>query len=106
MAFISRFAVFVLGNTGPVSALAVAFASGIVSVTGGGDMAVKLIAVASIVFLTFINVKGVKQGELVQKIFLIGKVIPLVIIIALGLTIGNKGMNFTFMSLRWILNHL
>lgn len=49
----------------------------------------QLVAVAVVVFLTFLNCRGVQEGKLVQNIFTIAKTLALVALIALGLTVAS-----------------
>lgn len=49
-----------------------------------------LLAIFSIIFLTWINTRGIEGGKWVQNIFTSMKVIALVGLILLGLTIGRK----------------
>lgn len=50
----------------------------------------QLLAIASIVLLTFINTRGVQNGKLIQLIFTSAKLFALFALIVLGLSIGLK----------------
>ncbi|NCB42115.1 MAG: amino acid permease [Clostridia bacterium] len=90
LAFMSGFSAFLLGNTGSISALAVAFGMGISSYLGIGGVWTKLIAIIMVVLLTIMNIRGVKLGAAVQKASLVGKVIPVIAILLLGFFMGKE----------------
>jgi APA family basic amino acid/polyamine antiporter len=95
LAFMSGFSAFILGNTGSVAALAVAFSMGISNFIGVSELGIKMIAIFSVVLLTYINIRGIKFGAIVQSVSLIAKVIPIVLIIALGLILGNQDIDLS-----------
>lgn len=49
-----------------------------------------LLSIFSIVFLTFINSRGIQEGAWVQKIFTTSKIIALLALIVAGLWVGSK----------------
>lgn len=97
LAFMSGFSSFVLGSSGSISALAVAFAMGLSNYFVFSDIQIKLIAISLIVVLTIVNILGVKLGSLVQNVFLIGKIIPIVLIIGFGLFMGKQTPDLSLM---------
>ena len=110
--FLYGWTVFTVISTGVIAAVAIAFMkyssiffpslkNEILNI-GQGKFIItvgQLYAIASIVFLTFINTLGVKNGKLIQVIFTSTKLLALFALIVLGITIGLKGdtlmQNFT-----------
>src|ERR671932_1088128 len=52
----------------------------------------RLIALASIWFLTWVNLRGIREGKLVQTTFTVAKTGALALIILLGLTVGRNAV--------------
>ena len=59
------------------------------------ELQCKLIAVAVVVLLTAINYRGVKFGAALQNVFMVGKLIPLVLIILCGIFMGKQSPDLT-----------
>ncbi|MCO6465739.1 MAG: amino acid permease [Bradyrhizobiaceae bacterium] len=105
--FLYGWTLFTVIQTGTIAAVAMAFAKFtsvlipqvgedvIVLQLGGGDglhltiSAAQLLAIASIVLLTFINTKGVRTGKLVQNVFTSTKVLAVVLLAVGGLVMGT-----------------
>ncbi len=103
IAFLFGWTQFGVIQTGTIAAVAMAFAkyvgylgrhwatrtylliAGRLSV----DMA-QLVAIASIVLLTFINTRGVKNGKIIQTVFTFTKLFSLFGLIVFGLILGAK----------------
>jgi APA family basic amino acid/polyamine antiporter len=51
---------------------------------------VQLLAIGSVLFLTWINTKGIKEGKKVQNIFTSGKVLLLILFILIGLIFASN----------------
>lgn len=90
VAFVSSVSTFILGSCGSTAAIAIAFSENLSSLIGMSDIQIKLMAVFAVVVLTIINIIGVKQGSLVQNIFTVGKLIPIIIILGAGLFLGTQ----------------
>ena len=88
-AFISTWTGFLIGGPGSIAALAVAFATYTSFFLSLSAVGIKLLAIGAVVFLTAINILGVRQGALVQRIFTVAKVIPILAIIVFGLLRGH-----------------
>lgn len=114
--FLYGWSFFAVIQTGTIAAVAVAFAkyAGVLSpkfinddtIIGLGTSSFKLtsqrlLAIASILLLTYNNSKGVKQGKIVQNIFSSTKLVALGLIIILGFAMGHNAdvfnANFTNM---------
>src|ERR1035437_3688521 len=103
-AFLYGWTVFTVISTGVIAAVAIAFMkysaiffpslnNEIVNI-GGGIFTIttgQLYAIASIVLLTYMNTKGIKNGKLIQTIFTSAKLLALFALIILGIIIGMKG---------------
>ena len=100
VSFLYGWTVFTVIQTGTIAAVAVAFANyttvffpklSTIIFSLGGDFTFtykQVLAIFSIVLLTFINTKGVKNGKLIQLIFTSAKLIALFALIVLGLWVG------------------
>ena len=102
--FLYGWAFFAVIQTGTIAAVAVAFSKyfGVLLPDVISDKIVffslgntsiqltsqRLVAILSIVLLTFINTKGVKLGKIVQNFFSSTKIIALILIIIFGLWLG------------------
>jgi len=108
--FLYGWTLFLVIQTGTIAAVAVAFAkfTGVlVPVLSEKNIlleiysfkisAAQLLAIASIVVLTFINYRGIKNGKILQTTFTITKLIALLGLIVLGLVVA-------FNSKFWSLN--
>ena len=60
------------------------------SVAGLGVSAAQVLAIVSVVFLTWLNLLGVRTGKIVQDVFTITKTLALLGLILLGLFIGRN----------------
>jgi len=100
--FLYGWTVFTVIQTGVIAAVAVAFAKYTsvffpelnTAILEAGSFTItyaQLLAVASIVLLTFINMQGVQQGKNIQLVFTSAKLFALFALIVLGLGIGLKG---------------
>lgn len=101
VAFLYGWTLFLVIQTGVIAAVAVAFArftgvlipwfsedNVLLSVLGFKFSSVQLLAILSIVYLTYINSRGVKSGKLIQNIFGSTKLIALFGLILFGLLFG------------------
>ncbi len=95
IAFMSGMMNFVLASSGSIALLALVF-SDILSYIIPISNYVKWVAAATIIILSLINYLGVKFGSLVQKIFLIAKLIPIIGIIIIGLFFGTENVVLNF----------
>ncbi|HSE30627.1 MAG TPA: amino acid permease [Pyrinomonadaceae bacterium] len=118
--FLYGWTLFLVIQTGTIAAVAVAFArflgvltpsisanSWIISpirVTSGYALSLstqQLIALLLIVFLTFINTRGLKLGRLIQNVFTSAKTLSLVALIALGILVGRNAAAMANFSNWW-----
>lgn len=101
VSFLYGWTVFAVIQTGVIAAVAVAFAkyaavfipSLNTVLLQAGDFKItsaQVLAIGSIVFLTFSNSRGVRNGKVVQLVFTSAKVFALFAIIILGLIIGSN----------------
>lgn len=93
VAFMSGFSGFVLGSSGSIAALAVALPAAAASSFDLSPLEQKIIAVALILFLTGVNILGVKLSSRFQGVLLIIKMLPIIAIIVCGLIMGNETPN-------------
>ena len=101
VSFLYGWTVFTVIQTGVIAAVAVAFAkyTGVffpfisadnilVDVGGIKISTAQMFAIASILLLTFINSKGVKNGKRIQSVFTSAKLIALLLLITAGISVG------------------
>lgn len=113
-AFLYGWSLFLVIGTGVVAAVSVAFAKfmGIIvpSISASnvvfqiGPVAIstqRLVAMAVIAILTYVNCRGVREGAIVQNVFAFLKTAAIIILLVCGLTIGRNeavtAANFTNM---------
>jgi APA family basic amino acid/polyamine antiporter len=96
VAFLSGITNFFLSSSGSIALLAILFAQIIgymVGANGGTGFEapiVGLIAAVVIIILSLINYLGIQYGKIVQNIFFVAKLIPLITIIFYGLFFGTQ----------------
>lgn len=102
VAFISGFSNFILGASGSNAALAIALASAVSMFFPMAEFTQKVFAVGMIIFLTVINIFGIKLGSKVQNIFMVLKMFPILLIMVCGLFMGQQqvdiSMQFTSLT--------
>jgi APA family basic amino acid/polyamine antiporter len=99
--FLYGWTLFLVIQTGTIAAVAVAFAkftaifipalsekNMLFSLGNFNISAAQVFAIFSLIVLTAINMRGVKEGKIIQDIFTLSKIIALFGLIAVGLTIG------------------
>ncbi|MGA0097093.1 MAG: APC family permease [Bacilli bacterium] len=95
-AFLSGITNFFLSSSGSIALLALLFAQvigymlGVNEGAGFDAMTTALIASAMIIVLSLVNYLGLRYGKLVQNIFFVAKLLPLVTIIVYGLFFGTQ----------------
>ena len=101
--FVYGWTVFTVIQTGVIAAVAVAFArfsavffpvfdeSHVIwRIRGFEISATQLLGVGSIIFLTYINTRGINNGKIIQRIFTSTKIIALMSVILIGFVVGYK----------------
>jgi APA family basic amino acid/polyamine antiporter len=101
--FLYGWTLFLVIQTGTIAAVAVAFAkftallipwfgekNTLLSIAGLEISAAQLLAIVSIIILTYINVNGIRNGKFVQDLFTITKIAALAGIILLGIFIAKN----------------
>ena len=88
--FMCGFSSWLLGGAGSIAAIAIAFPKAFSTLVPISDVQVKLVAIGLIILLTAINYVGVKQGSIVQNIFMVAKVAPILLILVLGIFAGKQ----------------
>jgi len=118
--FLYGWTLFLIIQSGTIAAVAVAFAkfAGVLvpaigtsnilfTLLGLKISAGQLLAIFIISILSFINIKGLKQGKIVQNIFTTAKIVSILGLIVLGIFVGANtnaiGANFTNLwSGQWL----
>lgn len=80
---------FFISQSGSISALAVGFATYFSVLVPLTSIQIKIMAIAIIVVLSLINMKGVKEGGNMQGVFMIAKLVPIAAIIIFGFVMGS-----------------
>lgn len=103
ISFLYGWTVFTVIQTGVIAAVAVAFAkytsvffpelnNAIIAIgTSFKITYAQVVGMASVIFLTYINSRGVQKGKTIQLIFTSAKLFALFALIILGLAIGFRG---------------
>lgn len=107
-AFLTGWTSFIAGFSGAIAASAIALADYVTRFVPAAAPAKPAIAIAAIVTLTLIHVLGLGPGRLVQNLLAALKVTAIVLIIALGFSIGHgDAANFSAAgeasSVPWLL---
>ena len=87
--FLYGFNLFVLAGPGAIAAISLAFASILKNLVPIGEFGIKGIAAITIVLLSAVNYRGVRLGMMVQNLSMIGKLIPIILIVLAGLIKGE-----------------
>lgn len=87
--FLWGWAMFWSVHSGIIAAIAVIFARFAAHFIPMGDIALRAFAIAGIVVLSAINYIGVRHGSALQTAFTIGKVLAILVIIAVGFALGS-----------------
>jgi len=95
VAFMSGASGYVLGSCGSIAAIALAASGVCAQFLTLTTMQVKMIAVSIIIILTIINYCGVKLGSVVQNIFTIAKLTPIILILGLGIFGGTNNVDLS-----------
>ncbi len=90
LGFLWGWAMFWSIHSGIIAAVAVIFARYAAYFLPMSDIALKGMAVAVIVSVSALNYRGVRQGSTFQTLFAIGKVSAILLIVALGFTLGAR----------------
>jgi len=118
--FLYGWTLFMIIQTGSIAAVAVAFAKFtavlipwfgsdniLINIFGLKISAAQFLAILSIALLTFINIRGLRQGKFVQDLFTVTKIAALIGLIFLGIVVGSNieavTANFTNMwDAEWL----
>jgi APA family basic amino acid/polyamine antiporter len=95
VAMVSGVMNFVLSSSGSIALLALAFSEVLGYVVPMNAYA-KPIAALVIILLSLVNYLGVKAGTLVQKVFLVAKLVPITAIILIGLFVSTPDASLSF----------
>lgn len=95
VAYMSGMSTFIIGSSGSIAGLAIALPQALTSIFPMTELQCKLFAVLMVVLLTAVNYRGVKFGAAIQNVFMIGKLIPLVLIIICGIAMGQQTPDLT-----------
>ncbi len=89
VAFLYGWCILTVITSGAIAALCLVFAKYVDVVVPIGDRGVLFLAAAAIVFVSFINIRGVKWGDNLSKILTVLKLAGIFIIILIGLYYTN-----------------
>jgi len=89
MGFLWGWAMFWTMHTGIIAAIAMIFARYLAYFLPLGDVGMQAAAVTAILFLSWVNYLGVKQGSNLQTAFTAAKVLAILLMIGVGLALGT-----------------
>lgn len=114
MGFLYGWGMFTVIQTGTIAAVAVAFGkftaylvpslNDAAPIFQSGDFKItwiQIMAIVVILFLTFVNTKGVQFGKILQNVFTSSKIIALLALIILGFILINQSNWSSNMSFGW-----
>jgi len=96
LGFADQWNALLISGAGSNAALGLAMAMAITRLTDVSPTNIKLIAIGTILVLSVINYLGVKFGAIVQNIFTVAKVIPILFILFWGLFGGTQSPSISF----------
>lgn len=91
IAFLWGWAMFWTMHSGIVAVIAMVFARYVGTFTPLGDVGTRVVAIAAVLALSFVNYRGVREGSAVQAVLTSIKVLAIVLIIAIAFTIAAHG---------------
>lgn len=89
MGFLWGWAMFWTMHSGIIGAIAVVFARYLGYFLPLGPVGIKLAAVGAILFLSWVNYLGVREGSNLQTAFTVAKVLAIMLMIAVGFALGG-----------------
>ena len=89
------FTCWLLSGSGSIAALAIALPTAFRNFWDISDAAVKVIAVLLIIVLTAYNCLGIREGSILQNVFMVAKLIPILIILVAGLVMGKQHVDLS-----------
>jgi len=97
IAYMSGISGFVLGSSGSIAALSIAFPNLLSSIFPISNIMGKAIAIFLILGLSVANVFGIRLGSRIQNVFMVAKLIPILVILFAGLFLGTQNPNLSLM---------
>lgn len=98
VAFLSGWSSFLVSASGSNAALAIALVSLLSTIIPISGIGVKLLAALTIIGLSIVNILGVKIGSFIQNLLMVAKLIPIILIIILGFSMGDIPLSETMIS--------
>jgi APA family basic amino acid/polyamine antiporter len=95
VAFLSGFMNLILSSSGSIALLAIFFSTFLSYIVPSLSDQIVSLSIASIILLTILNYIGIKVGTLVQIVFTVAKIVPIVVIIVMGFIVGRQPLVFT-----------
>ena len=89
--FLYGWVYFLVVNTGGIAALSIAFATYFGYFVPLSSTGLKIVAIAGIIFLTLLNVRGVKSGAIFSDLFTVLKLLGIIGLIIIGFGWGSSG---------------
>lgn len=88
--FINGFCGLFLSGSGSIAALAIAAVTAFSGLLSMNDLMVKAVAIVLILIFTALNLRGVKLASMFQNFTMVGRIVPLILIIILGVFLGEE----------------
>jgi len=92
MAFLSGFMNLVLSSSGSIALLAILFSQVMSNIFPSLTEDITSLSIAAIILLTVVNYVGIKVGTVIQIVFTVAKLIPIVMIIVMGIITGDQAI--------------
>lgn len=84
------FTSLLVSGSGSIAAIAIALPTALRGYLDLSDFTIKSLAIALIVILAIYNLRGIKQGAILQNVSMVAKFIPLLIIIVAAIFLGKQ----------------
>lgn len=88
--FINGFCSLFLSGSGSIAALAIAAVTAFNGIIPMSDWTIKITAIVLILVFTALNLRGVKMASMFQNFTMVGRVVPLILIIFMGIFMGKE----------------
>ena len=93
--FLVGFGTWTVSGAGSIAALSIALPTALQGILGFSNVALKIIAVAIIFFLSWVNYMGIRNSSLLQICSMVGKLVPIGVLLIAGLIAGGNKVDLS-----------
>ena len=95
LGFLVGFGTWTVSGAGSIAALGIALPTALQSIFGFNNITIKIIAVAIIFFLSWVNYLGIRNSNLLQICSMVGKLVPIGVLLIAGIVAGNTSVDLS-----------